>query len=921
MVNITSYSSVGGLDLNSNPFTGTPGKDATVRTASLIADNCVLTRQRMIGNRLGFDYFTSPTPNTVDYFAEYQNTIIERESDGTLYQGNPTTGARTAYSGNYIPPSPYRMDSAVGRGSLFFTSTNGIQKLDAIGHQPIRAGISKGLDLRAIATPTANGLMNGFSKAGYHVTWVRTDANAQQVRGDVSTEILVTNFTRISLTSLTSSAGTATATCAAAHGFPNGSSVLITGALPTNYDGTFTISVTSSTTFTYPVTGSPTSPATTAGTITAELTANVVLAFTVPWDVIAGDSYEIWRTVTVPANNPTPGDNCFLVSSVVNAAAAGSTVSFTDSTSDTILQASTPLYTNATQEGALQGNARPPLATCTTNYKDYQIYGNTSIDYQITINCLAVVNFVPTTSTFIITDATGPRSYVVGTSENVSTQTFQQFSGGLSNASNIQQTVQSLCHVICGDPSGRWYAEYTSGVNDNPGIFRIWARQPLSGAFWITASNTLTGAQFSPVLPTTGSSVIATNDARPNRLFYSKFQEPDHCPVLNTIDAGRLDQPILRVLAVRDACYIIKADGVYYLSGLDAPFSMIELDSTCRCIAPASAVTLNNQIFMLSNQGVVSLSLSGVTVISFDIEPAIMVSALQLINLSTVSFGIAHESERQYILCLPTANNDTVATQTYVFHTFIQQWVRWTKPAAAGIALNVNYTLYISSGVEQAVLKQRNSGTQLDYSDETLDITIISQTGVVVTATWANSSFTPTAGISLHQGGSFAKVITATLTTGTTYQFTLDRTASYTAGAATARMPIYAQVLLSPNTCGQAGVEKAIYEVTFLLNSDSVTQATIEVATNEAPSLSQFVLTRSVSGGFGTSPWGTGWGDPVSLVKTIPWTVAMPIPDMIGETVSSGWIHAVSQEQFIIAQVAIVFDNLEAVTSTASVMA
>jgi hypothetical protein len=32
--------------------------------------------------------------------------------------------------------------------------------------------------------------------------------------------------------------------------------------------------------------------------------------------------------------------------------------------------------------------------------------------------------------------------------------------------------------------------------------------------------------------------------ARANRLSYSKFQQPDAVPVLNTIDVGRLDQPI-----------------------------------------------------------------------------------------------------------------------------------------------------------------------------------------------------------------------------------------------------------------------------------------------------------------------------------------------------------------------------------------
>ena len=68
--------------------------------------------------------------------------------------------------------------------------------------------------------------------------------------------------------------------------------------------------------------------------------------------------------------------------------------------------------------------------------------------------------------------------------------------------------------------------------------------------------------------------MASSNDARPNRLFYSKVSEPDHVPTLNYIDVGRLDQPILRVLPVRDACYVVKTDGVWYLSGIVAPFPL-----------------------------------------------------------------------------------------------------------------------------------------------------------------------------------------------------------------------------------------------------------------------------------------------------------------------------------------------------------
>jgi hypothetical protein len=69
------------------------------------------------------------------------------------------------------------------------------------------------------------------------------------------------------LTSITRSGSTATATLAG-HGYSSGANITISGAVETDYNGTFIITVTSSSTFTYTVSGTPTTPAT--GTITAQ---------------------------------------------------------------------------------------------------------------------------------------------------------------------------------------------------------------------------------------------------------------------------------------------------------------------------------------------------------------------------------------------------------------------------------------------------------------------------------------------------------------------------------------------------------------------------------------------------------------------------------------------------------------------------
>ena len=72
-----------------------------------------------------------------------------------------------------------------------------------------------------------------------------------------------------SISTLTRSGTTATATTAAAHGYITGATVVIAGAAETDYNGNYAITVTGTTTFTYTVANSPTTPAT--GTITVGL--------------------------------------------------------------------------------------------------------------------------------------------------------------------------------------------------------------------------------------------------------------------------------------------------------------------------------------------------------------------------------------------------------------------------------------------------------------------------------------------------------------------------------------------------------------------------------------------------------------------------------------------------------------------------
>lgn len=103
----------------------------------------------------------------------------------------------------------------------------------------------------------------GAAQAEYNGTFVINVTDATHFTYQIPT-------TPFSIASITRVSSTATATSSAPHGLTTGNVVFVSGAAQAEYNGTFTVTVTSATTFTYTVSGTPATPAT--GTITAAKT-------------------------------------------------------------------------------------------------------------------------------------------------------------------------------------------------------------------------------------------------------------------------------------------------------------------------------------------------------------------------------------------------------------------------------------------------------------------------------------------------------------------------------------------------------------------------------------------------------------------------------------------------------------------------
>lgn len=215
------------------------------------------------------------------------------------------------------------------------------------------------------------------------------------------------------------------------------------------------------------------------------------------------------------------------------------------------------------------------------------------------------------------------------------------------------------------------------------------------------------------------TSVSSDNSVNQNRVYFSKLYQPEAVPLVNYIDIGPKDKAIQRILALRDSLIVLKEDGVYIISGPSAPdFSVRLVDNSALTLAPDTAVNLNNLIYVLTTQGVVTASETGVGVISRNIENKIQEVANSKFNYKLTSWGVASESDRCYIIWLPTQIPNMLSTQAYRYNTFTRTWTRWTKPANCGVVNPIDDKIYLgdASG-RHYVLKERKNFERQDYAD------------------------------------------------------------------------------------------------------------------------------------------------------------------------------------------------------------
>ncbi len=256
------------------------------------------------------------------------------------------------------------------------------------------------------------------------------------------------------------------------------------------------------------------------------------------------------------------------------------------------------------------------------------------------------------------------------------------------------------------------------GSDSTPNIDGYWEITVLSPTTF-SIPTVITGAGTTGSMIVVPNSVASDDEALQNRIYYSKFSQPEAVPIVNFIDVGAADTAILRILPIRDSLFIFKEDGLYRISGEIAPFVLNLFDSSFILLAADSLGISNNIIYGWTSQGVSSLSESGATPsVSRPIDDVVLpLSSASFTSFPTATWGAGYDSDNSYIVFTVKETTDTIATIAYRYSNLTKSWTTFDKTNTCGIVNTTDDRLYLGAGDTNYIEQERKLFNRTDYAD------------------------------------------------------------------------------------------------------------------------------------------------------------------------------------------------------------
>lgn len=866
-----------GLHLHTNAYTAPEG-------ALFQADNVVVDEPGVLSKMRGVNRYGSALSAPGSALGEFEEKLVVLDGTTIKYDSDGV-GTLASVSGTHTAPTGYTMRFVESLWNLYFTTADGVKRLDSFSNAPARGGMPKGLDVQVEHSAGGSGWMGLDTQVAYKILWGRTLENGQEVVGAPSERTVHVNAWATGLAY--TRAGTTITVAHDDHGYSNGSVVSIRNAThPVQIpDGDYTItSVDNENEYTFTAVGTPAG----SGTLDDAQIHDTTGVSTIPDEIVAGDWYEYYRTEQSAGSTVDPGGIYYLVrrTVVTSADITAGEVSGTDDLGDAFL--GEQLYTNGTAEGGSQANYRPPHAADIALWKGHLWYANTWREHELVLDLVDETGLVDDTSSLTLTDGTTTRTYTFTAGANdTATQKFHRHTGATTSAENIRITMQNFAHVVNRDAGQSvWYAEYISGANDVPGQVRVYARGLDDTSLSLTCDASTTGDNFSPQIPTSGTTYASDHSHSPNGLWYSKRDEPDAVPLFNDEQIGSRNEAILRVVPLRDSLIVFSERNIYRVSGEDpASFDIRLLETGVRLLAANSCAVLNDQVFCYTTQGVTAVDENGAKVVSFQgIEDELnRVQSFQ--NWNTLMHGLGYERARHYMLFTQRESGDTTCTVAYVYNHATKQWTRRVKAVSSAIVLKEGDRYFATHAVDSTLLKERltYSNQNLDFVDEDIAGTVTAvgtttaadgDTVTQVTVTWTYEDVTVNHLFS--QGSSWHRIAAVTDNGSNSWTLTLDGLGVYTTGACNVSLPLISTIRTAPEIAGNFSAKKQFNYATVTPEDDDVAALKLGFSSDTTDYDTWLSTATTPEGGWGDEAWGDApWG---SAEKGTSTPIRVPVP-------------------------------------------
>jgi hypothetical protein len=200
-----------------------------------------------------------------------------------------------------------------------------------------------------------------------------------------------------------------------------------------------------------------------------------------------------------------------------------------------------------------------------------------------------------------------------------------------------------------------------------------------------------------PTSPVAGAiyGVFAKSEKASNAFIISKLNLPEVVPTSDTsiqqsvsgpyypARVGSPNKAIVACAATQDSVYMLKEDGVARVAiGVNSSIPTIQtinlFDTTVFCNSAGSVQVINDSVFLLAQDGVYGIQGNSISKLSRNVETDLKTTISQCKNNGLLEKvrSFANQAKNLYGVCIPISSTTYV---TYILNTLTMRWLRWSN--------------------------------------------------------------------------------------------------------------------------------------------------------------------------------------------------------------------------------------------------